>query len=72
MSYNNCAGGGADKDLIYNIKSAKPEMSQAEAFDKQSKNYLITMASANDKRYQTISDQSFNKFRPSMNQKDVD
>ena len=72
MSYNNCAGGGADKDLIYNIKSAKPEMSQAEAFDKQSKNHLITMASANDKRYQTISDQQFNRFRPSMNQKDVE
>jgi len=51
MSYNNCAGGGADKDLIYNVKSAKPQMSQAEAFDKQSKNHLITMASANDKRY---------------------
>lgn len=40
MSYNNNAGGGGEKDLIYNIKSAKKEPLWAEAHDKESKNHL--------------------------------
>jgi len=30
MEYNNNAGGGGDKDLIYNIKARKPDQSWAE------------------------------------------
>lgn len=47
MSYNNNAGGGGEKDLIYNIKSAKKEPLWAEAHDKESKNHLTQMQTAN-------------------------
>ena len=49
VSYNNCAGGGSDQDLVYNIKSesAKPGVAQAEVFDKESKNYLTQMSTLN-------------------------
>ena len=47
MSYNNRAGGQDDKDLVYNIKAERPPLSQAEAFDKQSKSHLTKMATVN-------------------------
>ena len=47
VSYNNNAGGGGEKDLIYNIKTAKKEPLWAEAHDKASKNHLTQMLTAN-------------------------
>ena len=43
MSYNNSAGGGGEKDMIYNLKSRKPDRPWAEQEDKASKNHLTQM-----------------------------
>mmetsp|Transcript_29491 Transcript_29491/g.39230 ORF Transcript_29491/g.39230 Transcript_29491/m.39230 type:complete len:228 (+) Transcript_29491:644-1327(+) len=88
LTYNNCAGGSADKDLVYNIKASRPAPVYAESFDKQSKNHLTQMATVNagqrgsqdgqnanptTQHYQTITDSYFNKSKsPSMNAKDVE
>jgi len=40
MAYNNSAGGGGDKDLIYNIKAERPTALDAQINDKASKNHL--------------------------------
>ena len=79
MTYNNNAGGGGDKDLIYNVKMAKPEQSMAEKQDKASKNHLTQMNTLNsgtrttrsgslkpqspDGRFTTITDSYFKQGR---------
>ena len=40
LGYNNAAGGGGDKDMIYNVRSQPKQSSWAEIQDKASKNHL--------------------------------
>ena len=40
MTYNNNAGGGGEKDLIYNVKPTKREATWAENQDKETKGHL--------------------------------
>ena len=47
MAYNNNAGGGGDKDLIYNIKANQVDATWAENNDKVSKNHLTQMQTLN-------------------------
>ena len=47
VAYNNNAGGGGDKDLIYNIQAKKTEATWAENNDKVSKNHLTQMQTLN-------------------------
>ena len=47
VAYNNNAGGGGDKDLIYNVKSNKQEPTWVESNDKNSKNHLTQMQTLN-------------------------
>jgi len=81
VSYNNCAGGGGKDDMIYSVKSSKPEPLAAELFDKQSKNHLTQMATTgnrtvrngsfqaptSDARFMTITDSYFNRARQTHN-----
>ena len=50
VAYNNNAGGGGEKDLIYNVKAAKREATWAENQDKLSKNHLTQMQTLNANR----------------------
>lgn len=79
MAYNNSAGGGGDKDLIYNIKAERPTALDAEITDKASKNHLTQMQTLNsgtrttrsgsikplhnDTRFKTVTDSYFSKGR---------
>jgi hypothetical protein len=47
VTYNNAAGGGGDKDLIYKVSSAKPTPLDAQINDKASKNHLTQMQTLN-------------------------
>lgn len=49
LQYNNNAGGGGDKDMIYQMKAeaTKKEQPWAEVHDKESKNYLTQMQTLN-------------------------
>ena len=49
VGYNNNAGGGGDRDLIYNLKANKfqKEATWAEVQDKTSKNHLTQMNTLN-------------------------
>ena len=47
VAYNNNAGGGGEKDLIYNVKANKQEMTWVENNDKGNKNHLTQMQTLN-------------------------
>ena len=47
VAYNNNAGGGGDKDLIYNVKENRIDATWAETNDKTSKNHLTQMQTLN-------------------------
>lgn len=88
MGYNNNAGGGGDKDLIYNVKAQKPPATWVEENDKGDKNHLTqmqTLNSMNEKRsnsmrpnrtggrFQTITDSYYSRdHHVPKTQKDVE
>jgi hypothetical protein len=47
VQYNNCAGGGGEKDLIYNMKPEGKGTTWAQLSDKEPKFYLTQMQTLN-------------------------
>lgn len=53
VNYNNSAGGGGDRDMIYNLpaEACRKDTAWAEIHDKESKNYLTQMQTLNNNMY---------------------